>query len=370
MKVNDLIGLLTGDPMGQQNKNMTAVYSNPFQAQMALAERAANKTGAAGRAITDEVRSMFSDYLPERKLTREEQFENAIGGIEDLGSEEGFNQFLDAYAMVDPISVFDIRNRLEQQQIQAERNNALFGIQMAQENDKLMERQQKRTDAETKETNMESLKSNILSMIPEGLKTNALTDMINNPEFTVAQSLNVAQNAINNANPDNPVSNINTLYDGEGKLRIIGIQGGRTVEIKGGDSNNYPVINDISNFSKTAKKEPKENIEILPDLSQQERTDYVKIFKDNNFSTDQKLYESFYGKSDAKFIKPKISFTSPEVLNLFKQAEKLRQKLGGDMSLSDSLILAVNNAKSNISKTPEENKSTKPNLDRTVPEEQ
>ena len=115
--------MLTGNPMGPQ-KQQPSVYSNPFQSIMAGMDADAAATGAIGRTIQDGVRTMFG--LPPRELTREEQFQDMIDGIEDLGSEEGFNQFLDAYAMVDPFAVEDIRRQRRLDELNMENTRSLI----------------------------------------------------------------------------------------------------------------------------------------------------------------------------------------------------------------------------------------------------
>ncbi len=229
MAVNDIIGMLTGNPMGPQ-KQQPSVYANPFQSIMAGMDADAAATGAIGRTIQDGVRTMFG--LPPRELTREEQFEDMLGGIEDLGSEEGFNQFLDAYAMVDPFAVEDIR-RQRRLDSEAAEDRALRTSKMGLD----MANTQQIMDA--RETQQEEKQD---AKLTDQLYRTSLVEQ--------AQEMGVGNEAINRSLMTAPKSDLATIFEGLTKEKpLTGVstvftEDGKIVQFGRNDKNEIVSIGD------------------------------------------------------------------------------------------------------------------------------
>ena len=231
MAINDIIGMLTGNPMGQQAD--VRAFADPMQARMAFAQQDIQATGQAGRAVGDAIRGLFSEFLPQRELTREEQFTQMLDGIDDLGSEEGFNQFLNAYAMVDPFAVDNIRRQREadaraQQDLELRQDR--FDLDKQNTESLIAERDRLVNEKLDNDMQENMYRTSLVEQLPDGGNNNpALVRQL------MTAPLSAVGGIFEKETKSKAPTNIATVFTEEGQIVRFGVdENGNTVSIGGG----------------------------------------------------------------------------------------------------------------------------------------
>ena len=293
MAINDIIGMLTGNPMGQQAD--VRAFADPMQARMAFAQQDIQATGQAGRAVGDAVRSLFSGFLPERELTREEQFTQMLDGIDDLGSEEGFNQFLNAYAMVDPFAVDNIRRQREadaraQQDLQLRQDR----FDLDKQNTESIIGERDRLVNEKLESDMQEnmYRTSLVEQLPDGGNNNpALVRQI------MTAPLSAVGGIFEKETKSKAPTNIATVFTEEGQIVRFGVdENGNTVSIGGG----IPFDPNETYYTSNPRltDTPAKPIVVRsPDKAMRKTYDTYLKSKDDNLT---KIPSSFFGGADMK----------------------------------------------------------------------
>ena len=343
MTNEELISMLTGTPLAPK-QTRASVLANPFASIMSQAERQADAISRAGLAANDIGRSLFG--LEPRELTNAEKFTQQINAFDrsTLGTDEGNDQLLQIYSLIDPIGAFEARNKLDQQQFNNETQSLRNAIDILGIQNDMLETQQRQDALIQTEAEKTGLKNNIVAMLPEDFrKTDQgknIVNIITNSQSSVSGNLDLVQRTLKSLDVEGEkVSNVRVMVAPNGDTELIGLNENNQIVRLSGDGE----LTAITNFGdyRANRKDPKEpKPDRLPVVAGQNLENYRSIFRKNKYGADKSLKKAL---GHTKF--GSISPSDPEVTEMISQAELLRTTSQDPISFQDALQIIVNQRK-------------------------